>query len=71
MKLIERVSGKSESEVRKGAEKEGYFLRIPFNSSRKRMTTGVKVGSSNYIFTSGASEKILDSCDYLYYSHNN
>ncbi len=46
-------------------------LRLPFNSDRKRITTGLQLtveglGRKKMIFMSGASEIILDCCQNLY-----
>ena len=53
LKLAHKLTDKNEVEVR--ASVKDYELRIPFNSIRKRITTGMKKDSVNYIFTAGAS----------------
>lgn len=63
LKVANKLTGRNEVEARKKFEEAGYFLRIPFNSSRKRMTTGVQIDGNNLVFTSGASEKVLSSCN--------
>jgi hypothetical protein len=41
--------------VRKDVGFDGYFIRLPFDSSRKRITTGMKIKEQDIIFMSGAS----------------
>lgn len=65
LKVARSLSGKHEDQVRNSIGAEGYFERLPFDSSRKRMTTGLKHKGLDYIFMSGASEQVLQSCNYV------
>ena len=42
------------------------FLRFPFNSDRKRITTGIKHKGKNVIFLTGGSEIVVDACKDMY-----
>ena len=42
------------------------FLRFPFNSDRKRITTGIKHKGKNAIFLTGGSEIVIDACKDMY-----
>lgn len=53
--MARKLSGKNEVDVRKKIGVEGYFERLPFDSSRKRMTTGLTYNGEDVIFMSGAS----------------
>lgn len=55
MKLANKLTGKSEVDVRNQVGIDGYFYRLPFDSTRKRMTTGLSSGGRDYIFMNGAS----------------
>lgn len=69
LKVANKLSGGTELVVR-DANNE-YFKRIPFNSIRKRLTTGLTEGDKNYVFTSGASERIIEACNTLMDSSGN
>lgn len=49
--------------LRKQVGPNAYFKRLPFDSSRKRMTTGMRVGNEDLLFMNGASEQILAACN--------
>ena len=42
LQFAQLISSQSEEDVRKSVSEDGYFLRVPFDSGRKRMTTGVR-----------------------------
>jgi Ca2+ transporting ATPase len=48
------------------SHEHNYFIRLPFNSDRKRITTGLKVDGVNYLFLTGASEIVLEACSDIY-----
>ena len=51
-----KLTGSTEEQYRNRAGgPSAYFKRLPFDSSRKRMTTGMKVGSQDLLFMNGAS----------------
>jgi magnesium-transporting ATPase (P-type) len=53
--MANKLTGKSEVDVRNQVGTEGYFYRLPFDSTRKRMTTGLKYAGRDLIFMNGAS----------------
>lgn len=55
IKLARTLTGGNEEEMRKLVGPEGYFKRLPFDSSRKRMTTGMRVNNQDLLFMNGAS----------------
>lgn len=55
LKMARNLTKQDEEEFRKQVGPNGYFKRLPFDSSRKRMTTGVKVGNQDMLFMNGAS----------------
>lgn len=55
LKMIRKLTGKNEIDVRKQIGPDGYFKRLPFDSSRKRMTTGMTVNNQDILFMNGAS----------------
>lgn len=55
LKMNRKLVGKNEIDVRKQIGPEGYFKRLPFDSSRKRMTTGMTVNNQDILFMNGAS----------------
>lgn len=63
LKMIRKLTGKNEIDVRKQIGPNGYFKRLPFDSTRKRMSTGLTVGNEDILFTNGASEQILEVCN--------
>ncbi len=44
------------------------FLRFPFNSDRKRITTGINYRHRKVLFLTGGSEIVLSACDKMYSS---
>ena len=63
IKLGRNMTGETEEVHRKRVGTNAYFKRLPFDSSRKRMTTGMKVGNQDMLFMNGASEQILASSE--------
>lgn len=63
--MVRKLTGRSEIDVRKKIGLDGYFKRLPFDSNRKRMTTGLTLDNKDYLFMNGASEQILDACSQL------
>jgi magnesium-transporting ATPase (P-type) len=59
LKVIRKIVNKNEVDVRREVGLDGYFKRLPFDSSRKRITTGMTINNQDIIFMSGASEQIL------------
>lgn len=57
------MTGETEEVHRKRVGPNGYFKRLPFDSSRKRMTTGMRVGNQDLLFMNGASEQILTASE--------
>lgn len=71
LKMARQVSGKNETDVRKQLGPDGYFKRLPFDSTRKRMTTGMTVNNQDLLFMNGASEQILDACNSIQHYQTN
>lgn len=44
------------------------FLRFPFNSDRKRITTGINYRNKKLLFLTGGSEIVIGACDKMYSS---
>lgn len=44
------------------------FIRFPFNSDRKRFTTGLNYRRKKLVFLTGGSEIVLSACDKMYSS---
>jgi magnesium-transporting ATPase (P-type) len=42
------------------------FLRFPFNSDRKRFTTGINYRNKKALFLTGGSEMVLSVCEKMY-----
>jgi len=69
--LARNLTGQNEETVRKQVGPNAYFKRLPFDSSRKRMTTGMKVGNKDLLLMNGASEQILEACEAILNSQTN
>lgn len=69
--MARNITGQNEEAARKQVGPNAYFKRLPFDSSRKRMTTGMKVGDKDLLFMNGASEQILEACDSIQNSQTN
>ncbi|QHX35935.1 P-type Ca2+ transporter type 2C [Spiroplasma sp. TIUS-1] len=57
------LMGHNEVEVR---NKYKRLSEIPFDSSRKRMTTVNKIGNEKFAFTKGGVEQVLEICTHIY-----
>ena len=53
--MARTLSGSDEDTYRNSIGPNGYFKRLPFDSSRKRMTTGLRIKNEDVLFMNGAS----------------
>lgn len=42
------------------------FLKFPFNSDRKRITTGINYKGKKILFMTGGSEIVISACTSMY-----